>query len=250
MGQNINWKEIAIQILKTIWPVLAGAFTGTTISLRQCRHHDEQQTRRKGIQAQLGPVGGGVMGEEKRHQQAFGKSDDIPLRAAIRQIAARIRLIARSESAADGHIQHLTPGVGGGREEILAMVARHLEMMDVTGEHRHQVGRGEHCVAKGEGRRVDLLVPPPPTLDLPIRIGGRPPGGTGARRRLTRPRPSSRSRSIAVSSPVADNATAAAPNENSAPFIGKRSPHPWTSAETRSGPHSQPHRPNRRTGAD
>ena len=109
MGQNINWKEIAIQILKTIWPVLAGAFTGTTISLRQCRHHDEQQTRRKGIQAQLGPVGGGVMGEEKRHQQAFGKSDDIPLRAAIRQIAARIRLIARSESAADGHIQHLTP---------------------------------------------------------------------------------------------------------------------------------------------
>ena len=109
---NINRQEIAIQILKTIWPVLAGALTGTTISLRQCRHHDEQQTRRKGIQAQLGPVGG-VIGEEKRHQQAFGKSDDIPLRAAIRQIAARIRLIARSESAADGHVQHLTPGVGG-----------------------------------------------------------------------------------------------------------------------------------------
>ena len=31
---NINWKEIEIQILKTIGPVLARALTGTTISLR------------------------------------------------------------------------------------------------------------------------------------------------------------------------------------------------------------------------
>ena len=67
MKLNINWKEIEIQILKAIWPLLAGVFTDTTISLRRCRHHSEQQTRRKRIQAQLSPIGGGVAGEEKTY---------------------------------------------------------------------------------------------------------------------------------------------------------------------------------------
>ena len=31
MGQNINWKELGIQILKVIWPALAGALTGATV---------------------------------------------------------------------------------------------------------------------------------------------------------------------------------------------------------------------------
>ena len=31
MKLNINWKEIGIQILKAIWPVLAGALTGATV---------------------------------------------------------------------------------------------------------------------------------------------------------------------------------------------------------------------------
>ena len=31
MGQNINWKELGIQILKAIWPTLARALTGATV---------------------------------------------------------------------------------------------------------------------------------------------------------------------------------------------------------------------------
>ena len=31
MKLNINWKEIVIQILKAIWPALAGALTGATV---------------------------------------------------------------------------------------------------------------------------------------------------------------------------------------------------------------------------
>ncbi|MCQ2392583.1 MAG: hypothetical protein MJ240_14315 [Kiritimatiellae bacterium] len=31
MKLNINWREIGIQILKAIWPVIAGALTGATV---------------------------------------------------------------------------------------------------------------------------------------------------------------------------------------------------------------------------
>ena len=31
MKLNINWKELGIQLLKAIWPVLAGALTGATV---------------------------------------------------------------------------------------------------------------------------------------------------------------------------------------------------------------------------
>ena len=31
MELNINWKELGIQILKAIWPVLSGALTGATV---------------------------------------------------------------------------------------------------------------------------------------------------------------------------------------------------------------------------
>ena len=31
MKLNINWKEIGIQLLKAIWPVIAGALTGATV---------------------------------------------------------------------------------------------------------------------------------------------------------------------------------------------------------------------------
>ena len=31
MKLNINWKELGIQLLKAIWPVLAGAPTGATV---------------------------------------------------------------------------------------------------------------------------------------------------------------------------------------------------------------------------
>ena len=31
MELNINWKELGIQILKAIWPALAGALTGATV---------------------------------------------------------------------------------------------------------------------------------------------------------------------------------------------------------------------------
>ena len=31
MKLNINWKEIGIQILKAIWPVLVGALAGATV---------------------------------------------------------------------------------------------------------------------------------------------------------------------------------------------------------------------------
>ena len=31
MGQNINWKELGIQLLKAIWPALAGTLTGATV---------------------------------------------------------------------------------------------------------------------------------------------------------------------------------------------------------------------------
>ena len=31
MGQSISWKELGIQILKAIWPALAGALTGATV---------------------------------------------------------------------------------------------------------------------------------------------------------------------------------------------------------------------------
>ena len=31
MKLNINWKELGIQLLKAIWPVIAGALTGATV---------------------------------------------------------------------------------------------------------------------------------------------------------------------------------------------------------------------------
>ena len=31
MKLNINWKELGIQILKAIWPALAGTLTGATV---------------------------------------------------------------------------------------------------------------------------------------------------------------------------------------------------------------------------
>ena len=31
MRLNVNWKELGIQLLKAIWPALAGALTGATV---------------------------------------------------------------------------------------------------------------------------------------------------------------------------------------------------------------------------